>query len=90
MRILSLPSHVDIVAVGVMQELQNIRKPRLQELAAGVPQTLLHQGLSLLYRNTPDLSSVGRSGQQNTKIPSSTCPCGTLLAALTIYLQAKV
>ena len=41
MRILSLPSHVDIVAVGVMQELQNIRQPRLQELAAGVPQTLL-------------------------------------------------
>ena len=36
----SLPLHVDIVAVGVMQELGNIRKPRLQELAAGVPHTL--------------------------------------------------
>ena len=32
---------VDIVEVGVMQELQNTQEPRLQELAAGVPRTML-------------------------------------------------
>ena len=31
MSILSLPSHVDIVAVGVMQEHGNIQEPRLME-----------------------------------------------------------
>ena len=40
MRILSLPSHVDVVALGVMQELQNILEPRLQELPMGVPRIL--------------------------------------------------